>query len=642
MLKKKTNFKIAASAVLLLLFGLLMWLLFSGGNLELICSLFTKEHTKEEVREKLGELGYRGYITSVVLAMLQVVFTFLPAEPVQVISGLAFGFPIGLLCCSIGVFLGNSVIFALYKLFGNRMREYFMENLHIDFEKAATSKRITAIIFILYFLPAIPYGMICFFAASIGMKYPRFITVTILGAIPSVCIGVGLGHMALASSWILSLVIFVVLVIILAIVMIKKNAIFAKVNSYMDKPEYSSKGEVKKYRPWRLILPLLISKIILFFRGVKVKYTKKVEKIDTPAIVLCNHGSFIDFVYAGTMLLKYAPNFIVARLYFYNKTTGKFIRRFGCFPKSMFALDLDNVMNCKRVLKDGVLAMMPEARLSTVGRFEDIQGSTYAFIKKCAVPVYTVKMCGDYFAKPKWGKGLRRGALIETELDILFTKDELSNLTESEIKARVEERLGYNEFEWIKTHEKLRYRSKKLAEGLENILTLCPRCKDQYTISTKHRDIFCKNCGKLATLDSRYSFVGGEPFDNFADWYDWQSEELSEKIKGDESFALSSEVELMMRSLDGKTMLRPAGQGTATLGRDGLSYTGTKDGEDFDIHFPISSIYRLLFGAGENFELYVGREIYYFRPKIRQSAVDWYIASKIFVDMHKESQLSVT
>ena len=76
-------------------------------------------------------------------------------------------------------------------------------------------------------------------------------------------------------------------------------------------------------------------------------------------------------------------------------------------------------------------------------------------------------------------------------------------------------------------------------------------------------------------------------------------------------------------------MLHHAGRGIATLDSQGLTYIGTKYGEPFEILFPISSIYRLLFGAGENFEIYIGQDIYYFIPDERRCAVDFYVASAI-------------
>ncbi len=641
MVNKKKKMKTITYILLPVILGLLLWMCFADGNFDIIKSVFTDNLTNEEVHDRLLELGIRGYATVVILAMLQVVFTFLPAEPVQVIAGIAFGFPVGLLCCTVGVLLGNSLVFILYKILGDRMREYFDKNLNINFDKVGNSKKVVAVIFILYFLPAIPYGMICFLAASFGMKYPRFITVTLLGAIPSVCIGVGLGHIAVASSWIISIIVFAVLVLLLVIISVKRKSIFEKINSYIDKPQYSSKTTVQSYKSSRLFIPYVISRIVFFFRGLKVKYTNEVGEIEAPSIVLCNHGAFIDFAYAGTLLRKKSPNFIVARLYFYKKWFGNLLRSFGCFPKSMFAMDIESAKNCVRVLRcGGVLAMMPEARLSTVGKFEDIQEGTYSFLKKCAVPVYTIKIEGDYFASPKWGNGIRRGSLVEAKLEALFSKEDLEALSTEEIKSAVEKRLFYNEFEWLKTKPHVRYRSRKLAVGLENILSRCPDCQGRYTIKTKGRRVFCEKCGLTATLGDRYLFNAEAPFETFADWYDWQNRELEKEISDSPDFTLTANVELRLRSDDGKSTLESAGRGIAVLNRSGLTYGGTKNGESWNLHFPLSDIYRLLFGAGEDFEIYVGQDIYYFVPDERRCAVDFYVASAILKKLEKE-KLSV-
>ena len=79
-------------------------------------------------------------------------------------------------------------------------------------------------------------------------------------------------------------------------------------------------------------------------------------------------------------------------------------------------------------------------------------------------------------------------------------------------------------------------------------------------------------------------------------------------------------------------MLRKAGYGVCTLNCEGLAYEGEKDGEVCHLFFPIAQIYRLLFGAGENFEVYVGNEIYYFVPEEKRSAVEWYVTSMLFYD----------
>jgi uncharacterized membrane protein YdjX (TVP38/TMEM64 family) len=622
--------KIITALALIPVLVLIGILLFSGGNAQVIKAALSDELSAEEAQEKLRELGTRGHIAVSILAMLQVILTFLPAEPVQVLAGVTFGFPIALAACTFGVFLGNTLIFILYKVYGEKLHDYLGNKLDIDISRAGASGRLALFIFILYFLPAIPYGMICFLAASMEMKYPRYVTVTLLGAIPSVCIGVGLGHIAVSTSWILSVAVFLVLVIILAIVMKKRNQIFDWVNKLLakNKKSYSTKTVVRKYKPGKLFIPYVVSKMLLH-RKIKFKIIRNVEKIERPSIVLCNHGAFIDFVYSGTILRHEAPNFIVARLYFYRRAVKKLLTAFGCFPKSMFSADVESAMNCVRVVKSGgVLAMMPEARLSTAGRFEDIQPSTFSFIKKMGVTVYTIKMAGDYLAKPKWANGIRRGSVVEGTIDLLFTPEDIANLTEAEIAEKTCAALYYDEFEWLKSHPEIEYRSPKMAEGLENILCRCPRCGGKRTLKTDGGQISC-DCGLSETVDSRYSLTGNSGFANHLEWYDWQTEVIRKEILEKEDWSLSSKVTLKHASVDGKSLLRVSGKGTCTLTREGLTYRGTEDGEEKEIFFPKEEIYRLLFGAGEDFEIYRGKEIFYFVPKDGRICVEYYIASII-------------
>lgn len=378
-------------------------------------------------------------------------------------------------------------------------------------------------------------------------------------------------------------------------------------------------------------------RVYLFLCGVRIKTVNKVGKPEAPSIILCNHGSFMDFIYAAALVRKSKPHFITARLYFYNSILGFLLRKVGAFPKSMFAMDMENAKNCLTVLKKGeILAMMPEARLSTTGRFEDIQGSTCSFIKKSGVNVYTIKICGDYLADPKWGKGFRRGSLVEVEMDILYTAEQVKDMSQEQLKQGLEERLSYNEFQWLRQRPKVRYKSPRLAEGLENILTTCPSCGQKHTLTTKGEKIFCETCGYLTSLDHRYGFTGDFRFEDLTQWYDWQKALLEKEITENAGYALESKVELRLPGT-GKGLTRHGGYGTCTLSRDGLTYRGTKDEENVQLHFSLQRIYRLLFGAGENFEIYDGTQILYFVPEEKRSAVDWYMASMI---LHDEAQMA--
>ena len=633
MQKAKTKKIISAILVALLIVGLILFAI-SGNNAIIIKSLFTEDLTSEQMIELVQSFGLRGSITLGILSMLQVVLTFLPAEPVQVLSGICYGLQKGMIICAVGVFVGNTIIYVLYKILGERLSEYFKKNIDVDFEKIKTSKIFTVIIFMLYFMPAIPYGLICFFACTVGMRYLKYISITTLCSIPSIFFGVGMGHIAINNSWIISLVVFVLLVGIIILIGVKRNALFAKLNNFIHKHQKTNDFVVKDAKKGFIF----IYKAIINYFARKVNFDKKKHvKVKTPCIVLCSHGSFIDFAYTGSLLKHARPHFIVARLYFYNKWSNKFLSSCGVFPKSMFSPDLENVKNCMRVLSSGqVLGMMPEARLSTVGEFEDIADSTFKFIKKMKVPVYGIRINGSYFAKPKWGDKLRKGSLVETEFSVIADENEILTIDTAELERRVVEAIKYDDFEWIKTHPELTYKSKTLAVGLENILYKCPKCGKEFTLKTKNRQIFCTECGLSASLNDRYGFVDNKPFENFKEWYHYQKELLKQEIESDPNYVLSSPVTLKFSSKDGKGMVKPVGVGVTTLSREGLTYKGEINGEQTEKFFPMSMIYRLLFGAGENFEIYENKEIYYFVPEEKRSCVKWYIASEILKNLSQE------
>ena len=215
-----------------------------------------------------------------------------------------------------------------------------------------------------------------------GMKYHKYILITGIGSIPSLVLDVGLGHITMSTSWLISIIVFVVIIVLLILMYKYKAQIFDKVNKYIRKTKEKAQNQVGNYNPF--IYWCVGSGVYSFIKTkMKIKLKNNVGKLQKPCIVLCNHGSFYDFVYAGKLLRKEKPHFVVARMYFHHKWLNRILRGTGAFPKSMFTADVESSKNCLKVINGGgVLTMMPEARLSTVGTFEDIQDTTFKFIQK--------------------------------------------------------------------------------------------------------------------------------------------------------------------------------------------------------------------------------------------------------------------
>ena len=215
--KRQILYKVWWGLGLALVLALLAWFALSGDNAELLKSLFTDELSNDEWSRRLQSFGPRGYITVTVLAALQIVCTVFPAAPLQVLAGFAFGFFKGLLCCVVGVLIGNSLIFWLQKMFGDRLRGFFVKKLNVDLEKTAASSKGVLLVFLLFLVPIVPYGMICFLAAGMGMSYRRYMTVTTLGTLPAMVFSLGLGRMLLTLHWTAMAVILAVLIVLVVL-----------------------------------------------------------------------------------------------------------------------------------------------------------------------------------------------------------------------------------------------------------------------------------------------------------------------------------------------------------------------------------------------------------------------------------------
>lgn len=609
---KKILIFIALVAVVV---GLLAFML-SGENFEIIKGILDGRIDRDE----FNGFGYRGVIVIMTLTVFQVMLPFMPAEPVQVISGMSYGPLYGFLISLGGVIIGNSVIYVLYKIYGDRLGKYFQKKLDIDFEKARQSKRVAAFIFVLYFLPAIPYGLICFFTATLKTKYPRYMALTTFGAIPSILIGIMLGRITMVASWITSVAVFVAIVVLVIIMYAKRKKIFAYVNKRiaMDR-EYSSKTVVRKGSNF-FVRRAICTMMFWYGRRVKVRINKCVKDLQKPSLVLVTHASFVDFFYTAMAVKKDKPHVIANRMYFYKKNLGKFMKDAGCIPKSMFTPDLETVKNCFRVIGyDEVLVMMPEARLSTAGQFEGIQDVTYKFIQRLNLPVYVLNINGNYFKLPKWGKKLRKGGYVECNLTELFKAGEAKDMPIEELTAKVNEAMYYDEYEWLSRHPEIKYKG-KLAEGLHNVLYKCPECSGE-DMSSKGNTLKCNCCGREYTLDRRYR-IDGE-FTTIKEWCDYEKRCLSQLE------SLSAPVILYHSSKSGKEMLEEVGCGQCVLDINGLKYQGTDSGEQIEKVFPLKQIYRILFGAGEDFEIYDGDEIWYFVPEDGRECVKWYLFSQI-------------
>ena len=85
--------------------------------------------------------------------------------------------------------------------------------------------------------------------------------------------------------------------------------------------------------------------------------------------------------------------------------------------------------------------------------------ATGKFVKSLNIPVVMAKINGAYFTAPKWGHTKRIGK-VEVIYEQLLSKEDIDNLSASEVMKVLNEKLSYDDYEWNDTHQvSLRRRS---------------------------------------------------------------------------------------------------------------------------------------------------------------------------------------
>ncbi|MDD2421504.1 MAG: lysophospholipid acyltransferase family protein [Heliobacteriaceae bacterium] len=401
-------------------------------------------------------------------------------------------------------------------------------------------------------------------------------------------------------------------------------------------------GPVRK--PNRFLYGLFATFMRLyFFNRYNVRVNKSnLPKIDKPCILIFNHPSKIDFMYSFLpMYPKNCVHTVIAYYYFCNRHLGKLLKKLGGFPKYLFQPDISAMKNITRVIKNkGILGISPEGRLSAYGELESIIPSTAKMIKKMGTQVIISKINGAYFTMPKWGITSRRG-LVEINYHEVFSAESLKELSVEDIYQKLVEEIYYDEFAWQEKNH-IKYKGRKMAEGLEQILYLCPICHKEFTYEAKDNKLYCKHCNAEIVLNPYYEFETTSSLipKNIKEWYLWQKEWERCNIS-DPNYTFSSNVTLKHPDPDGHGF-KIVGKGITTITSLGVTYRGTVNGEEKEIFFKIESVPAIPFGVREDFEIYHHNTLYYFVPENIRECVKWSVVGELIYEKYiKDNNINI-
>ncbi|MBQ4267883.1 MAG: TVP38/TMEM64 family protein [Clostridia bacterium] len=135
----------------------------------------------------LESYGHLGKIVFVAVRALQTVVKIIPAEPLEIGSGYAFGVWGGLLYCMLGTEIGSFIIVAITKLFGMKAVNLFVSEEKINSLGFLQNKeKLSISLFIIYLIPGTPKDVITYLIGVTDYNIWKFLLLTGVARIPSI------------------------------------------------------------------------------------------------------------------------------------------------------------------------------------------------------------------------------------------------------------------------------------------------------------------------------------------------------------------------------------------------------------------------------------------------------------------------
>ena len=189
----------------------------------------------------LYQFGPVSRLVFVFVRAFQTVIKVIPAEPLEIGAGYAFGTWGGLFYCSLGTFLGSLVIVLFTKIFGTKMLDVFVPTEKVrNLRFLRDTDKLSMTLFAIYIIPATPKDLITYLVCFTDMKISKFFLITTFARIPSIITSTWCGDALGQGSYVASIIIFAFSAVLAAIGLIIYKKCFLSKNKTKEDAEVSA------------------------------------------------------------------------------------------------------------------------------------------------------------------------------------------------------------------------------------------------------------------------------------------------------------------------------------------------------------------------------------------------------------------
>ena len=131
--------------------------------------------------------GAWGRVLFVGVMILQVIIAFIPAEPLELAAGYAFGAVWGTILVWLGLVLGTTIVFLFVRKIGVKAVEVFFPRERINSVKYLNNeKALNAAAFTLFLIPGTPKDLLTYVAGLTKIRLLPWVVLTSIARIPSI------------------------------------------------------------------------------------------------------------------------------------------------------------------------------------------------------------------------------------------------------------------------------------------------------------------------------------------------------------------------------------------------------------------------------------------------------------------------
>lgn len=273
---------------------------------------------------------------------------------------------------------------------------------------------------------------------------------------------------------------------------------------------------------WKILRP--VARVVCW---LKFGYWGHKARVKGPFLLVSNHNTNWDPILVSCSFPEIVY-FVSSEHVLRSRLWGRLIRwAMDPIPRQKSGSAAGTALSMLRRLRDGYsVAVFPEGNRSWDGVTRPFSPSIGKLARSCGAPLVTYKITGGYFASPRWSGNSSRRGRVDGRVVKVYTPEQLKAMSPARIAEHIREDLFEDAYARQRNHP-IRFNGRHLAEHMETLLFLCPRCGGMHTLQSRDDTVRCWKCGFVF----RYlptGFLAGEglPFDELRTANAWQEGEI--------------------------------------------------------------------------------------------------------------------